>query len=701
MSAHGEPASPSAARIGDPPWGREVVVEVGRDGAWSCAFAIGPDEGASVPPPILALVRTLASRVLDAGGYEVLEQDLELAGERHALVCRAAAVSPERVVCIVTDVTAEREALEALRTSEAGYRTLVELAPDALIVLDDEERIVFVNAAASSSLGYEEGALLGLHLLAITPAEPGVEQFLRWKAQGAPGTALIETKHLRRDGSTFDVEVHVLRAQFRGAIHTFGFVRDATQRKRAEQALRRSEATMRSLVEHAPAIIAVTDLEGRARFVSGDLAGWSRGRLVGKRLSAMLAAGDAEELERVLARIRSTGRSEDMEVCMPDPQGVGVWLNVRIARVDADPDAPTLVHIVQDVTEARRTREALRASEARFRQLVEQAVDGIYVFDAEGRIVDVNASVCESLGLDRTELVGKPITAPSLGMVLADVLDRCRRLPPRGSITFETIHAGRGGRVFPVEMRVGRLEAGGPPRFVALARDISDRRDLDRAALEAVEREQRRFGRDLHDGLGQELAGIAFLAKALESTLRTQERPEAPQAGEIARRVAGAIAQARAMAHGLAPVGVHGDELVTALEALAADTATVFGVRCHTDAAEVRGLDAATATALYRIAQEAVTNALRHAKAREIAIGVECSAGDLTLQVRDDGVGIGRPASAAGLGLQLMALRARRLGGRLEVHPGAAGGTEVVCVIPVPTLQKSRAIGVDDAPDPV
>jgi two-component system, LuxR family, sensor kinase FixL len=691
------PLQSEVARVGgEPPPVHETIVEMHRDGTWSRAFALSADgttqaraanlepDAELLPPPVHDLVKAAVRGVLDTGRREVVEYAVELDGERRELLCRITALCAERALCVITDITSDRRHEEALRLSEAGFRQIIEYAPDPLIVLDENSRIMIVNRATCSSLGYDEDTLLRMHLRDITPRAPPIEAFERWKARGDMKPLLLEAKHVRRDGSTFDVEVHVRRAVFRGAPSYVAFARDITQRKRVAEALRRSEATMRSLVEHAPAVIVVSDLEGRARFVSGDLAGWGRARLTGKRMSTLLTAGGAEDLERALECIRVSGQREDVEVCMPDPEGAEVWLSVRIARVDAGDGPPTLIHIVQDVTEARRIREALRASEVRFRQLVEQAVDGIYVFDAEGRIVDANTRGCASLGFDHADLVGRPITFPSPDLVLGEVLDECRRLPPRGSITFETMHARRDGRTFPVELRVGRLEAGGPARFVALARDVSDRQNLERAALDAIEREQRRFGRDLHDGLGQDLAGIAFLAKALEGTLAAAGRPEAVRAAEIANRVAATIAQTRAMAHGLAPVGVHGDELVMALEALASDTTTVFGVRCRVQAqVDVRGLDASIATTLYRIAQEAVTNALRHARASEIVLCLQISAAGASLRILDDGLGIASPAERPdGLGLQIMALRARRLGGRLEVRAEPAGGTAVVCVVP-------------------
>lgn len=705
MSAPSEPAS-SAADV------RELIVEVRGDGSLVRAVGFRADgtTDASVAKarhlrellPGPAYRQSIASigRVLETSGVEHSEHRIELDGAARHVSCRTIALGDDRVLRVATDVTPERRQDVALRASEARFRHVVEHAADGVFLFDENERVVMANRAACASLLYEQDELLGLSLQDIVRDGPARRVFRRFQQSGEDGPIFIEGEHVRRDGGTLNVEVHVRRFEFEGRAHVLAFARDVTERMRVQDALRRSEATMRSLVEHAPAVIAVSDLDGRARFVSGELPGWRPSQLVGKRLSSVLAPGHAEELDAALERIRARGRPEDVEVCMPHPDGEEVWLNIRIARVGPSARPQALIHIVQDVTEGRRTREALRASEARFRQLVDQAVDGIYVFDAEGRIVDVNARACESLGRDRDELIGRTIAYPSPELDETELLARCQQLPPRASVTFETTHARRDGRSFPVELRIGRMVGGGPPRFLALVRDISDRQNLERAALDAVEREQRRFGRDLHDGLGQHLAGIAFLAKALEGTLTSQGRPEAAGATEIARRVREAIVQTRALAHGLAPVGVHGNELVAALEALASDTSRVFGVDCRVEAnVDISGLDDGTATALYRIAQEAVTNALRHADAGGIRISLRVSAQGASLHIHDDGCGIA-PASQrlGGLGLQIMALRARRIGGRLDVRAGRTVGTTVSCVVPHRAVQGVRGV---DAADPL
>lgn len=349
-------------------------------------------------------------------------------------------------------------------------------------------------------------------------------------------------------------------------------------------------------------------------------------------------------------------------------------------------DVDRALRVVSETTRQRQWWTELQASEARFRQLFEQAVDGIFVYDEYGRVHDVNPRACLAVGHAREELLGMafPDLFPALSP--ARLMQLCRDLRPPDTATISAMHRRADGSSFPVEIRVGRMTVDGPGRYLAVIRDVSDRRHVERVALDAAEAEQRRIGRDLHDGLGQHLAGLGFMAKALERSLTQAGRPEAEAAAEIRRLVEQALGHSRALAHGLAPVDVHGTELIPALEGLAHDTATLCGIDCALEVVgEPRIREETTATALYRIAQEAVTNALRHAEAGRVLVRLEATEDGIELMVRDDGTGgPGEQPPARrgrGLGLRLMAMRAERIGGTLDIASAPGRGTTVRCLV--------------------
>jgi two-component system, LuxR family, sensor kinase FixL len=214
-------------------------------------------------------------------------------------------------------------------------------------------------------------------------------------------------------------------------------------------------------------------------------------------------------------------------------------------------------------------------------------------------------------------------------------------------------------------------------------RDITRRVELEREILAISEREQRRLGQDLHDDLCQQLAGIEFLAQRLAGDLTARAAGAASRASEIAKMVQHAMTQTRELARGLSPVRLEAEGLADALRELAAGAKKVFRCNCRFRCnPPVLVPNHTVATHLYRIAQEAVSNALRHGKARRIGISLAAKGHSVILTVSDNGIGIPRKLpKQTGMGLHIMRYRAEVIGGAFKVERSACGGTRVVCSV--------------------
>jgi PAS domain S-box-containing protein len=259
-------------------------------------------------------------------------------------------------------------------------------------------------------------------------------------------------------------------------------------------------------------------------------------------------------------------------------------------------------------------------------------------------------------------------------------------------------HAIRHGQPFDFEYRVLRPDGAvryvhsvGEPvlntkgrviKLVGTLQDITERKELENALLEISDREQRRIGQDLHDGLGQHLAGIELMGQVLEQNLAAKRlKAEAAHAGELARHVRDAIGQTRSLARGLVPVVLESEGLMSALKDLAENTEKIFNITCRFECRKsVLVHDPNVATQLYRIAQEAVSNAIKHGKAKKIRIVLQNTRDQIRLLVRDDGAGIPKQLlNKSGMGLRIMQYRAGTMGATLTVERDPAGGTSVVC----------------------
>lgn len=321
-----------------------------------------------------------------------------------------------------------------------------------------------------------------------------------------------------------------------------------------------------------------------------------------------------------------------------------------------------------------------------------QSLDLLCVAGFDGYFKRLNPAWTSCLGWTLEELKAKPF----FNFVHHD--DRAatqaqidRRNRGKKVILFENRYRHRDGSYRWLRWNA-QLEQGGQ-RIYATARDVTEQKRLERMILEISDREKEHLGRELHDGLCQTLAGIAALSTTLSRELAAKsEAAMSAAAAEIAQLLNEAINEAHTLAHGLSPVGLAEDGLDEALETLALNVQHRFGVSCTLESVRpFARLDHGVEANLFRIAQEAVSNALTHGKGDRIEIGLGSHNGQGVLSVRDDGVGIPEKArNAGGIGMYTMEYRARLIGGSLAVRRRTPCGTAVTCTFSLPGIPDSK-----------
>ena len=239
------------------------------------------------------------------------------------------------------------------------------------------------------------------------------------------------------------------------------------------------------------------------------------------------------------------------------------------------------------------------------------------------------------------------------------------------------------GTEFPVEISLSPLETEEGLLVTAAMREIADRKRLEQAVLAVSEREQRRMGEDLHDGLCQQLAGIECMTRVLERKLTAKAAPEAATVTKVANLLRDSIGDARRLAQGLYPVKLEANGLMSALEELADDIHSLFKVSCRFECdGSVLVEDAVAATNLFRIAQEAVSNAIKHGQARHIVISLSHTRSRIALTVRNDGAAFPAQMDGQGMGLRIMNHRAALIGAALTIKRDGKTGAIVTCSLP-------------------
>lgn len=354
------------------------------------------------------------------------------------------------------------------------------------------------------------------------------------------------------------------------------------------------------------------------------------------------------------------------------------WFEVRVYPIDIG----IAVHFI-DVTDRKQTEVALRESEERFRELGTHSRDVIWIVGVKPqRILYVSPALERTYRMNRAELYADPLAwksrvHPEDRRRIYEAWDEAcisgtfeaeyRVVRPDGSICWLS------DLLTPVRDASGELIT-----LSGVSRDVTEQKRLERAVMEVADRERRSLGADLHDGLGQELTGIALMIGALAQSFKQRGLQVSQEFAQLEMPIKHAIETCRAIAHGLSPLGYASGGLVGALQQLArlhSGRAGAPEVRFEAVSQAPLRLPPDALDQLFRITQEAVTNALRHARARRIDIRLAIEPAVVRLQIQDDGIGFApKTARTGGMGLEILQFRSGLIGAHLSIGAGADGG---------------------------
>lgn len=421
--------------------------------------------------------------------------------------------------------------------------------------------------------------------------------------------------------------------------------------------------------------------------------GFKAAEIVGRSSRVLLPRGQRDEFRKLLARIRNGELVQhyDTERLRKDRKPIHISLTLSPVR-DARRRLIGFSTIARDITDERRMIDRLARREHELQDLFDEASVGIVLTARDGTIIRANRAFLDLLDRPAAQVMGRALSEfhrePALmEAMLAQLAARqtlhnvsTKLLPKSGAAR----HVLADANAF--------WERGQFVHSRWFVRDISRRKQLERELLELSERERRGFAQELHDGLGQQLGGVAYLANVLREKLAERNAPEVVAATRIFGLVREAIEHSRRISRGLSPIRPEPDGLMIALRELAHQTTGLFRVHCRFHCRKpVMVEDSPLAGHLFRIAQEAVSNALKHGKPRRVALRLSRVRDSITLIVADDGKGIG-PLSPTrqGLGLHIMQYRAGLIRGTVNVQARHGGGTEVVCSAPCARLASGR-----------
>ncbi len=603
----------------------------------------------------------------------------------------------------------------------------IDRMPIGYIVTDRNFRVQSVNPTAERLFGYRGEEMHGKKPYGIIIPSEVQDRFEEVREPLLRGrmTAHMTMENITREGRRLTTEWYntPILNKDGGFESLVSMVLDVTDRTRAIEELRHSEARYRAILDAQNEWIVRCSVDGMLTFVNTNYCRYhdeTPEQLIGRSLFRNLSEENQQLGEKLLRSLNAESPTWEGVFTVTDKKNRmrWHWWSAR-ALLDNDGRVREIQAVGRDITEQKLAERALRDSEERYRILIERANDGILLLQ-EGVFVSSNPSAARMLGMEPEEVIGlrpeqiSPLHQPD-GETSAEKASRLIHESIAGDTrVFEWIHLRKDGSEAVIEVSLTRIELQTKPVLLCFWRDITLRKEaerellLSRSRLRALaerldrvrEEERLHLSREIHDGLGQSLTALkidlSYLRKLrVQGSGNAKEEKEAMESmGSLVEQL---ISQTRRLAWEMRPGMLDQLGLADALRQLAHDITRRNDLRLSDRIEDIKAaLDPRTALALYRIAQEAMTNVLRHAKARNMRVSLRQNEQHVLLQIADDGVGIPDQddEEISSMGLISMRERAELLGGSIDVRAVESGGTLVSVSVPV-----SRSTGQSQAGD--
>lgn len=455
-----------------------------------------------------------------------------------------------------------------------------------------------------------------------------------------------------------------------------------------------NQSYTREILDHISECVITTDLNGIVTYWNAaceQVFGYSREEMLDQSAVKIYPKVAENRFREDLERLKG-GQEVKGQWKTITKEGKVIWIDVLAKPLTNDKGKPiAIIGSVHEIQEIKRLEKELEENRAQAQAILETTIDGIITVDEEGNIKSFNKAASKIFGYSEEEVLGRNVKMLMSDPYYSehDYLNRYPETEEKRIIGYRRELTGKkkDGSLFPMELSVSEVQWKGKKLFTGVVNDISERRRLEREILRISEEERRNLGQDLHDGLGQMLTGISLISQNLARKLKSNDIPGAGEVQEISNLIKEADEYAKALAHGLIHVNFEEEGLQTALYQLSNQAEKFFDITCScTCDSSIKIDNNMKAMNLYRIAQEAVSNAVKHGSAKNIDISLTAEKNSIQLAIKDNGIGFSestREKNKKGMGIYIMKYRANMMAGNLEITNTDDNKTAVICSIPL------------------
>lgn len=584
---------------------------------------------------------------------------------------------------LLEDIVLQRTS--ELLASQMRYKSLFNSISDMVIIHRRDGSILEVNNTACDRLGFSHDAMMLMTLQQLT-AEGDSDRIKHYLQSISENADPYETSFVDRNGITIPVEIVSTIIYYLNENAILSVARDITERKHIEQV--RNQLSI--LLDNSDdAIIGIT--------LDGKIASWNKAahyifgytfdEVVGCDISILSPPYRPDEFDQLLILIKNNEAIAHYETEGVDKKGTIHNLSMTISPLTDEHSIIIGCSIIaRDLTDVKKTKEKLKKGLDIIQNLEDIAPAYFITLNEEGNILTCNKAMLQATGFTLNDVAGKSccdVFIPDVGQKhFRSQLSTMKRT--RATRIFESSVTTKNGEERIVQWHARPVYSNDEfDYFMCIGIDITEKKQLEKKILQANLEERNRIARDLHDGLGQHLAGIIFKTEMLRLKIKNEYPQESEEIAEIQNMVHQAIEQTRLIARGLSPVDLNNKGLYASLQEMVAEISKNFAIKAILEWNIATNIDETIDTVhVYYIIREALNNAVKHGKPKNIAVTVSEDTLYYYIKIMDDGKGIPDEVDLSkGMGMHIMQYRAWILNASFQVQNNKNGGTLVQCSI--------------------